>query len=289
MQNKVWILVACAVVVAAVLLLAPTLADLRFDPARPLTRAPGMGISAILPDLRIDESTSVWEILSYWFAIVIPIVLAVLLLPPELRKRVLQHVIRFAMLMLALVLALRYRLIHLPTIDAGGLDSGPTGFQTLAGPAESDVFRPPMVPPWMTYMISLLLVALLALGFCSAYRFWERTRRRRSSALETIAVAARLSLDDLAAGRKWGDVVLEAYARMTDAVRLTRGMHRDAAWTPREFAARLARKGLPAAAVDDLTRLFEAARYGGAIADETARHRAASCLDSILQACRAAA
>ena len=77
--------------------------------------------------------------------------------------------------------------------------------------------------------------------------------------------------------------------RMTDAVGLARGMHRDESSTPREFADRLARKGLPASAVDELTRLFEAARYGATGTDQTAHRRAAACLESILHACTAAA
>ena len=121
------------------------------------------------------------------------------------------------------------------------------------------------------------------------YRQIPRVMEKAGRHMEAIARAARISLDDLADGRQWGDVVVEAYARMTDAVRVARGMQRDAAWTPREFAEFLAHKGLPASAVNDLTRLFEAARYGGAIADEKARLRAASCLQSILQACKAAA
>jgi hypothetical protein len=289
MKNRVWVLAACVVVLAAVVLLAPALDDLRFEPARRLTRPPDTLRTTILSDLRIDGSTSVGEILFFWLAIVLPVLLIVLLLPAELRKRALQQVIRFALFVLALVLALRYRLINLPEIESGELVPGQAGFQTLSGPTEVGAFTPPLLPPWVTYLISLILVALLALGIFMVYRFWQRTRSRRPSALGAIAAVARKSLEDLAEGRQWGDVIVEAYARMTDAVRVSRGLDRDLAWTPREFAAHLTRKGMPASAVDDLTRLFEAARYGGAVADETARRRAASCLESILQACRVAA
>jgi hypothetical protein len=233
----------------------------------------------------LDESTSVWEILLLWFALVVPMVLVVLLLPPELRKRLLQQVIRFALFMLALVLALRYRLIHLPEFESAELPQGQSGFQTLGGPEEPLAFVAPALPAWITYLISLFLMGLLSFSAFAIYRIWARRRVLRSSSLKLIAAAARTSLNDLAEGRQWGNVVVEAYARMTDAVASARGVRRDVAWTPREFAARLAPKGLPASAVNELTRLFEAARYGGSLADAIATRRARSCLESILAAC----
>ena len=138
----------------------------------------------------------------------------------------------------------------------------------------------------VAYLISLLLVMILAMGLYLAYRFYLRHRPRPASPLDAIANIARDSLEDLVQGREWGNVIVAAYARMLEAVRTARDVHREQAWTPREFAARLARQGLPASAVDELTRLFEAARYGGQVADDDARRRAASCLESILQVCR---
>ncbi|HET6846615.1 MAG TPA: DUF4129 domain-containing protein [Anaerolineales bacterium] len=288
MRNRAWAVSACALVIMAVLLLAPALGHLRFEPAKKLAWGSAATMPAFLSELHIDESTSVGEILAFWLAIVLPVALALFLLPPEMRKRLLQQLIRLALFALALVLALRYRLIHLPELEGAVLDPSAGGFQTPAGPSQGDAFTPPVIPPWLMYLISFLFTALLAWGLYQLYRVWERARERRGSGLDAIAVAARDSLRDLAEGRQWGDVVLEAYARMTDAVRLARGLQRETAWTPREFAAHLAHKGLPRVAVDDLTRLFEAARYGGTTADANARHRAASCLESILQACRMA-
>lgn len=289
MQNKAWVLAACALVICAVLLLAPALGHLSFEPARRRAWGSGPDMPAILSGLHIDASTSVGEILAFWLAIVLPIALALLLLPPEMRKRLFQQLVRLALFVLALVLALRYRLIHIPQLDAGSIDPTSGGFQTLGAGPDDEVFVPPAIPPWMTYLISFLLMTVLAWALYRLYRRWESARERRASGLAGIAAVARDSLNGLTEGRQWGDVVVEAYARMTDAVRLARGLHREAAWTPREFAARLARNGLPSVAVDDLTRLFEAARYGETISDETARQRAASCLESILRACQTAA
>ncbi len=201
-----------------------------------------------------------WDIMFVWLAVVVPFVLVALLLPPELRKRLLQQIVRFALFVLALVMALRYRLIHLPEFESADLAAGQAGSQMMAGTGESEAFTAPVLPPWLTYVISFALFAILAGGLYSVYELWRRNHTRRHSALSTIAAVARESLDSLAEGRPWGGVIVEAYARMVDAARLARGLHRDVSWTPREFATRLARNGLPASAVDELTRLFEAAR-----------------------------
>lgn len=280
---------ACVLAIIVVLLLAPALGSLRFEPARPMTRSADVEWPQILSDLRPDDNSSLGEIILFWLALVVPAILVLLMLPPELRKRLLQHVIRFALFVLALVLALRYRLINLPEINSAELTSGQGGFQTPGDLGESGSFVAPSLPPWLIYLISFLLIALLTLGVYMIYRVWERNHSRRYSSLKVIAAVARQSLDDLAHGRQWGNVVVEAYARMTEAVQIARGVQRNDSWTAREFATRLASNGLPASAVHELTRLFEAARYGGTLADETATRRATSCLESILQACRTAA
>ena len=72
---------------------------------------------------------------------------------------------------------------------------------------------------------------------------------------------------------------------MGEVVSARRGLQRADATTPREFAERLERAGLPADAVKRLTRLFEAVRYGSRLSDQSDVNEAVACLNSILQAC----
>jgi hypothetical protein len=117
------------------------------------------------------------------------------------------------------------------------------------------------------------------------YRRWFRSGAGRPSPLDTIADIAQSSLRDLAAGRGWGDVIIECYARMNAVVSSHRGLMRPASATPREFADRLTRAGLPADAVTRLTRLFESVRYGGSAGTEADIRDASDCLNAILRAC----
>jgi hypothetical protein len=91
-------------------------------------------------------------------------------------------------------------------------------------------------------------------------------------------------LKDLSAGRDWDDTVIRCYARMSEAVDQERGLHRQQAMTPQEFASRLEQAGLPSEPVRRLTRLFEKARYGGRKSSREDVNEAVTCLTAILHA-----
>jgi len=285
MNGRLWALGMCVMVLAVVALLAPSLDRLQFEPARPIGSAVNPARPIVLPALSIPEDTPLWKILLFWLILVGNLGLFFLFLTPELRKRILRQLIGFAVGVLAFVLALRYRILQWPETVIQSPLQGQSGTAIPAPPPAVQVFQPPQVPPWMTYVIGVVILWLIALVLYLLYGSWQRNQMRRVSTLGAIADIARTSLVELAAGREWGDVVLASYARMNEAVRVTRGLQRESSSTPREFAARLARTGLPAAPVEELTRLFELVRYGGRASDEAAGRRAAACLEAIRHAC----
>jgi hypothetical protein len=63
-----------------------------------------------------------------------------------------------------------------------------------------------------------------------------------------------------------------------------RGLTRQAAMTPAEFAAALKGQGLPEMAVEELTHLFEAVRYGRQKPGPAAEAQAVACLNAIIEA-----
>jgi hypothetical protein len=118
------------------------------------------------------------------------------------------------------------------------------------------------------------------------YRGWKKYRLRHAEQpLDEIARIARSSLDDLASGRNSSDVIINCYLRMSDVVSSRRQLHRDIAMTPHEFALRLERAGLPGDAVNRLTRLFEAVRYGDRKSAPKDITEAVNCLKTILHYC----
>jgi hypothetical protein len=72
---------------------------------------------------------------------------------------------------------------------------------------------------------------------------------------------------------------------MTRVVDARRGLFREYAMTPAEFALRLENAGLPREPVSRLTRLFEAVRYGARTSSQSDIDEAVACLTSILKYC----
>lgn len=142
-------------------------------------------------------------------ALVVTLDVFFLFLPAHLRKRILRRLISYTVSVLAFVLALRYGLLRLPELVLQAPAQGQAGTAVPTAPGDLQAFQPPRVAPWVTYFISLVLLWLILVGFYRLNRSWQRFRSRRVSALGAIANIARTSLAGLAAGRQWGDVVLE--------------------------------------------------------------------------------
>lgn len=288
MKRKGWILFFSLLALAALAMLASSLHNVHFEPGRPMAsiKISDLGILAPLTDGK-SVNTPLWKIILLWTLFLLVTILFFYLLPPEVRKRVLMQAIRFGLTVFAILFALKNRIIELPNLNSGQPAEGNSPL--IGGPSNADVpvFQPPTLTPWMVYLISLgVTLALLVLTW-AAYRFWTHFRARQISPLDAIAGVARTSLDDLAAGHDWGDVIIESYVHMSEAVSTRRGLARTEAMTPREFAARLERAGLPANAVSRLTRLFESVRYSAHHSSQADVNEAVACLNSILQACGA--
>jgi hypothetical protein len=209
MNRRSSILILCFIVIIVVGVLAASLHDVHFEPGRPGAVPSGPQAPISLPPLDMPSDTPVWKVLLLWLVFVINLALFFFLLPPEARKRILRQVISFALGMLALLMALRYRVLKLPEIAASPAETAGSGISQLAAGAAVASFQRPQVTPWMTYLISLAALWAVLIASWLAYRLWRRRRSDASASLASIADIARSSLDDLASGGQWGDVVIE--------------------------------------------------------------------------------
>ena len=285
MYRKLLLLTLSVLIVAAVAVLASSLHDVHFAPGKPISfDVP----SAPLPPLAIGAAVTevpLWKLLLFWLLFVVNLVLLLILMPPELRKRILRQFISLAFTALAILLILRYNLVKLPQLE--GQPAEQTNLGTPGGAGNSGVpfFQPPQMAAWWIYLVSVLVLAIVLTLLLFAYRWWLQPGRRYASERDAIGAIAQSSLDELASGHNWADVIIQSYIRMGKAVSAQRGLQRASAATPREFAQRLESAGLPAHAVQRLTRLFESARYGGKASSQAEINEAVACLNSILQAC----
>jgi hypothetical protein len=287
MQRKLGVLLLCMAAVVAVALLASSLHDVNLLPGRSFVSGQSPQAPLLIPMIQVSSEIPLWKIILVWLVFVVNFVLFFVLLPRELRKRILRQVLRLMVGALVIVLALRYRLIDIPGVTSEPGSVGSPADRPLAAGEALPVYHPPHVEPWIAYLITLAIVSTVLLLAWVGYRRWMRGRLARSAALSDLGDVAQASLADLAAGRSWADVIIDCYARMSKIVSERRGLQRGSATTPREFADALNRAGLPAYATTQLTTLFESVRYGGRTSSEADRMEAVACLDSILRACGA--
>jgi hypothetical protein len=222
-------------------------------------------------------SLSLGEALMLVGGFLVLFVLMLAMLSPEARKRVLLTIMRVGLTAWAILYALnkfRPEGIFKEEAAAATAENGPPVVEALPS------YTAPEVPPWLIYVVSLLIVLLFAgIGF-GLYRLLRPSRHP----IKHLAQAARSALKDLSEGRDWDDAVIRCYVRMSQALDQERGLQRQEAMTPREFASRLEQAGLPSDPVRRLTRLFEKARYGGRKSSREEVNEAVSCLTAILHA-----
>jgi hypothetical protein len=157
---------------------------------------------------------------------------------------------------------------------------GPTG--TPEPEINPAVFIPPQVSSWTSYFVALGFMLVIV----GVWGWLEWRRRKKGAPYDALAGIARSALDDIDAGRDFGDAILNSYFRMNKAVADWRGIHRQDGMTPAEFAGYLASTHLPSEAVYRLTALFERVRYGDKQSTPKDSWEAVDSLTAILDYCQ---
>ena len=212
------------------------------------------------------------------------------LLPPDQRKKFLWALARLALVGIIIFLILSKLSLGNPlepppeTPAAGAVTLVPGPTETLEPAVTPSVFTPPQVSSWTSYLVALVL--LLAVAGVWGWLVWRK--RKMGPPYDALAGIARSALDDIEAGKDWGDAILNSYYRMNRAVADWRGIRRRESMTPAEFAGYLVSAHLPREAVDRLTALFERVRYGGKKSTRKDIQEAVDCLTAISDYCQRA-
>jgi hypothetical protein len=268
--------------VAALFLLAASLGRLDLPPGRPFRLPERAAVPGPVGIGGIELPLIVWAIILALMGVMVLIALVVVLRSPPERKRV-GRFLFWALLLAAIGTVTlggpREPLIVAPTPTP--VPGPPAPFESQPappgiGPTGVPVtYTPRAAPGWLSFAVALLAVLGVSVLLFGA---WRSARVPQNE----IADIARAGLDDLRAGRAWEDVVVRCYADMSTALSQRRGIERQQAMTPREFAARLEKAGLPPAAVRTLTHLFERARYGGRQSGPAESQQAIDALQAIM-------
>ena len=285
-ENKRLVLLLAALALGALTVLAVSLNEIPFREAQRFGVEKTAEETPVPAEAIVEQTwveVPVWKQLLLWVLIALLVVLIGLLLSPEARKRLFLLMIRLAFTIWVISFVLQNygdRLFEVDPQEIGSAQQGDGSFTPLP------VFEPPQVSPAFSYLISFAFALLCLAVIWGLYRGWKKYfAPSAKKPLGEIARIARSSLGDLSSGRNSSDVIINCYLRMSDVVSNKQQLHRDIAMTPREFALRLERAGLPGEAVKRLTRLFEGVRYGDRKSAPQDVNEAVSCLKTILHYC----
>ena len=276
---------------AALLLLAGGLPEIRFQPGEPLNLLAWLlarlatenraGLPEITgaPDLSNNSLAlgegMLWVLtVFFWLMLIFSILYAVI--SPKFRRDLIR--------IFAFVLFMVYVLPEIAKNLAEG--AGLLGIEGQSGDlilGENTFPQPPPFvqepPEWLFAAVNLLLVAL----FCGGIYLLWRSLRPKPSDKAVVVQEVRKALSELETGAELKDVVIACYDKMCQGLGKSRLIQRQNSMTPREFEERLAQAGIVSVNIRQLTRLFEGVRYGAKTPDKVTEHEAIQCLQAILQ------
>jgi hypothetical protein len=140
-------------------------------------------------------------------------------------------------------------------------------------------------PPQVLWLVGIGLG--LAAVLVAVWIF--RASAPKAQPLDLVGAEAEKAWQSLKTGRALKDVIIQCYRQMSQALEEERGLTRKDFMTTGEFEKLLQAAGLPPAPVHQLTRLFEAARYGNWQPKPGDEQAALDCMEAIVAYSRAAA
>ena len=280
-SGRVWIILLVFAALVGLVVLASGLNGMKFD-------APNMvklDNFFRLRDSSLPEDTDHNPWLRYLVIGMFIVLFLVMLGPvrPQTSKSLLMQLVRlFAFTVIAMVIMSRFARNNPMFSEEGQADAG-TGEIGTQLPS----LTPPVVTPqWEFWITALVAVVIGVIAIVIFNRYIDRFFQPKTN-LQEIADIARSALDDLSKNKESRNVIIRSYTRMNAAVNQYRGIAREEAMTPSEFASHLEKAGLPGDAINGLTRVFEKVRYGGQSVSAEEIKEAKQCLTSILKACEA--
>jgi hypothetical protein len=152
-------------------------------------------------------------------------------------------------------------------------------------PAANGPPVPAVLPAMLVYLISLAVAALVVF---SLWVVWRLVRRPpppgETLVARQAAQAAQTALADWQSGSPLASVIIRCYRQMSDLVAEKRAVQRAPDMTPREFVRRLEKAGVPAQPAQQLTALFELARYSPQPLGAPEEAAARACLKALAEA-----
>lgn len=283
-HHRRWTMIIVGIAVGAMILLAASLSELELSFGEPFSikgqsQSDSAGISLPL------DGHVLTDILLAMFAVIqfiLPFAILYLIVSREARKNVTK------MLFSLLWILAFYILISSGKYPFTPLETDFTSDFPISESITTDIDLAYTAPQWLITAMTIGLSVLLASVLVGAFKIIWRLIHRTASPLELVKQEVQDAIEALHAGNDLKDTVIRCYFEMSRIISKRQGIRRDKAMTPREFERDLVKAGLPSEYVRQLTRLFEAVRYGRKIPGEKEKQQAISCLTRIVEFSRSA-
>jgi len=263
-SKRILLIMAAALIVLVLLAVSVSQLELQEGYTVPVAEQDSGGILEENPPTTSGE---VFEAIMRGFLaltmIALPIYVIQSLFSPEGRRRLLVNIliIAFLFLLLNLLNEPQENPQELAQEEETEMGGNPFEFPLEDPDAEPVPEMPEEAPPWVNTLVIILLVGLIVAIVVGIYLYVERQRRRRLSALDQVAEQAQDAIDKIRAGADFNSTILQCYYEMNRIINEELEVRRSGSMTARDFEDYLIDKGIPYRPIDDLTKLFERARY----------------------------
>jgi hypothetical protein len=147
-------------------------------------------------------------------------------------------------------------------------------------PTPAPIVRSPLgpVPPLLLWLVG---IGLLIMGILIAVWIY-RSAANPITTIDLLGLEAEKAWQEIKLGVGLKDVIIKCYRQMSLALEKEQGIQRQKYMTTGEFEKLLDAEGVPHNPIHQLTRLFEAARYGDWQPNPADEQEAIDCLESII-------
>jgi hypothetical protein len=137
-------------------------------------------------------------------------------------------------------------------------------------------------PPMLLWLVGIGLIVVSALVV-----MWLFKSHPQARTIDLVALEAEKAQQALRTGAGLKDVIINCYIQMSVAVKQEQNIERENFMTTGEFETLLKAEGIPDEPIHQLTRLFDAVRYGNWQSNPLDEQKAMQCLEDIMVYSRA--
>lgn len=282
-QNKSTQLLLFIAAIVVLVFLAGALPNLQFQSGDPFPFSLFSGGFGPMPGAPTAPSETsgdnlrLFAILFFWIGI--PISLLMIIMSPEARKRFLNTLPAFFLIILFLIwLGNREPEPREPEAEVAGR-AGMQGLETGLPPTPEFVADP---PAWLLTTVNIIVGLIFLAIILLIWRWYNKRKADDPQAL--IVEEAERALADLEAGHDLKNIIMRCYAQMGEVLQREKHIKRRQGMTVREFETQLATTGLDDSHIHRLTQLFEQVRYSPNPLGGREEREAVDCLNAIVRA-----